>query len=377
MKTLLFAAVTFLVVPASAIGQEPPRGRLLFFGVAYDEAPGPGLTIDNFSYAPDNFASLFAAQPKTLYRELKTETVKGIRATRPAVGQLLRALQQSARKDDFVFLYWGTHGGSDRNGWSANLPGDGLVHSGEIKAELARVPCPVIVAISTCGSGGFARTAAGAADLPPNVVAFCACQRRQSTSNELDVSLLEALAGFADSDDDGVVTLGETIDYVPKRYCKLLNDGEGADLQPVIERGAAISLDLPLAKVNESCVAAVHDGEWYGALATPRPDGKSKVRFLGYDSTSTNGGFAFPDEVLPAGSLEPIGGLPPLEVEQDGTWYPAVAVAPRNKGWLVHYVGYPASDDEVVPPKRIRFPFPDGVESLRAERAKKLNGDGK
>jgi hypothetical protein len=370
MKILLFILAIFLVVPASAIGQESPRGRLLFFGVAYDEAPGPGLTIDNFNYAPDNFTSLFAAQSKTSYREVKAETLKGSRATRPAVGQLLRALQQAARKDDVVFLYWGTHGGSDRTGWSANLPGDGLVRGGEIKAELARVPCPVIVAISTCGSGGFAKSAAGAADLPPNVAAFCACQRRQSTNNELDVSLLEALAGFGDSDGDGVVTLGEAFDYVPKRYRKLLNDGDGADLQPVIERGAGIALDLPLTKVSESCVAAVSGGVWYGGLATPQPNGKSKVRFLGYDSTSKNGGFAFPDEVLPADHLDPVGGLPPLEVEQDGTWYAAVAVAPRNKGWMIHYVGYPASDDEVVPPKRIRFPFPNGHESLRAERAK-------
>ena len=370
MKHLLCTLLLFHAAAAPTMGQEQPRGRLLFFGVAYDEAPGPGLTLDNFNYAPDNFTTLFAAQSKTLFRELKTETVKGNRATRPAVGLLLRALQQAARKDDVVFLYWGTHGGSDRKGWSANLPGNGLVYGSEIKAELARVPCPVIVAISTCGSGGFARTTAGTADLPPNVAAFCACQRRQSTSNELDVSLLEALAGFGDADGDGRVTLGEAFDYVPKRYRKLLNDVEGADVQPVLERGTGISLDLPLTKVSESCVAAVFDGAWYGTVVTQQLDGKSKVRFLGYDSTSKDGGFSFPDEVLPADHLDPLGGLPPLEVEQDGTWYPAVAVTPRAKGWKIHYVGYPASDDEAVPPKRIRFPFPNGAEALRGGRDK-------
>ena len=363
--TMIGAAIGMV---AGAGAQEKPRGRLLFFGVAYDEAPGPGLTIDNFNYAPDNFTTLFAAQSKDLFREMRAVTAKGDRATYGAVAAMLQALRQAARRDDVVFLYWGTHGGTDSRGWSANLPGDGHVLGSEIKAALALVPCPVIVAISTCGSGGFARPTGDAVDLPRHVAAFCACRRRQSTGNQLDVALLEALAGFGDSDGNGRVTLGEVVAYVPKRYRRLLHDAEGADVQPVIAHGADISLDVPLTKTSESCAAAVFDGAWYGAMIQQETAAGTKVRFLGYDSTSKNGGFAFPDALVPHDHLDRLGGLPPIEVESEGKWYPATPLSQRSKGWKIHYVGYPTSDDEVVPPKRMRFPFVGGAEALRAAR---------
>ena len=51
-------------------------------------------------------------------------------------------------------------------------------------------------------------------------------------------------------------------------------------------------------------------------------------------------------------------GEPPLEVEWDGSWYPAKVVKRTEQGRLrVHYIGYPESDDETVPAKRVRFPF--------------------
>ncbi len=47
--------ITLCFAASPLAGQTPPQGRLLFLGIAYDEAPPPGSTADNFSYAPDNF----------------------------------------------------------------------------------------------------------------------------------------------------------------------------------------------------------------------------------------------------------------------------------------------------------------------------------
>lgn len=369
LPTCLLVGCSFLAAIA-AHAADAPRGRLLFLGVAYDEAPPKGQTADHYNYAPDNFTTLFNSQSSGLFSEIKTDTLKGNAATRPAVANRLRALQRIAKAEDLVFIYWGTHGGTDKRGWAANLPGEGQVLGTEIKAELARLPCPAVVAISTCGSGGFVRTNPQQIDLPKNVAAICACRRKQTTNNELDVSLLEALAGFGDKNGDGQVTIGEALHYVPIRYGKLMRDSETPDLQPVLGHVDGFALDRALSKVGDSHVAVVTDNAWYGAKIVERLQNRVKVRYLGYDSTNPKGGFAFPDELVKLERVDLAGDFPPIEVEWDGTWYAAKVVERAERGIKIHYIGYPDSDDEVVPPMRIRFPFPGGPEMMQAMRKK-------
>ncbi len=373
------AAVPLLLVLASAVSAadapdkaEPkPRGRLLFFGVAYDEAPPKGFTVDHYNYAPDNFANLLAAQSKDLFTEVKIATVKGNAATRDAIMAKLRALRQSARKEDVVLLYWGTHGGTDAQGWSANLPRNGNIRGSDIKDELGKMPCLAMVLISTCGSGGFVRPTAAAIDLPANMAAFAACRRQQSTNNELDVSFLEALAGFGDADGNGVVTLQEAIDYVPRRYRELVR-GAGEDQIPVLGHADAVPLDRPLTKVNGSHAAVLFDGAWYGATVLSSTEGKSKVRFLGWDPTTKTGGFAFPDATVTANQMHrPTADSPAIEVKWNGEWYPAVIREKKREKFHIHYMGYPDSDDETVGPDRVRYVFGKGAgESAGGKRRK-------
>lgn len=352
-------AILLVCTAATAFAEESPRGRLLFLGVAYDEAPPKTQTADHYNYAPDNFIKLFREQSKELFAEQQFDTLKGNAATRAAVSAKLKKLIQTARADDLVFLYWGTHGGTGKEGWGANLPAGGHVLGTEIKAELGKLPCPSVVAISTCGSGGFIPMRAGQVDLPRNMAALCACQRQQTTHNELDVSLLEAMAGFGDRNGDGQVTVRETLSYVPIRYRKLMRDTEAADLQPVIGHGPDAALDRPLAKVGENHVAVVYDNKWYGASILERASGQAKVRYLGWDPTNPRGTFHFADEMVPAERIDEAGDFPPAEVDWNGTWYAAKVLKKTDEGYKIHYVGYPATDDEVVPPKRLRFPFPD------------------
>lgn len=358
--------------PEFVIAADKPAGRLIFLGVAYDEAPPRGFDANHYNYAPDNFTRLLEGQSKDLFGEFKHDELKGNRATHANVIAGIKNTRKLLKPDDLVIFYWGTHGATSRKGWGANLPGNGIIHGSEIKTELATFPCPTLMLISTCGSGGFARDKADGVPVPPNVLVMTACQRKQSTSNELDRSVLEALAGFGDEDDDGQVTLQEVRDYVPKRYAKWFppnDDDAESDLAPVIVKGNAIDLARPVTKVSESHVAVVQDGVWYGATVLEETPKGRKVRFLAADAFHPKGGFYHADAVVEDEYLDLPGGFPPVEVEWEGSWYPARILKKDGMQFSIHYIGYGADYDETVPRKRIRFPFCQPV--VREKRNRK------
>lgn len=366
MTRTLRGLTLVLGIAAAAFGDDAPRGRLLFLGVAYDEAPPQGHSGDHYNYAPDNFSRLFCAQTKGLFSSVEVATLKGNQATHPQVLAALAALQHAARPEDLAFVYWGTHGGTSRKGWGANLPGGGAIYAAEIKQALAQVRCPVVCMISTCGSGGFPHDGQDGVSLPDNVIAVCACRGKQSTNNELDRAVCEALAGFGDADASGDVTLREVLDYVPLRYRKIFRGGDPTDDQlPVLAHAESAPLDRPVTQVTGEYAAVAKDGAWYGATILDRTDRGVKVRYLGYDSTTRNAGFSFPDEVVAEEYLDLPGGEAPIEVEDDGVWYPARILSREGMQLRIHYLGYPESDDATVPRSRVRFVFSDAPKARK------------
>lgn len=355
LSVVLLGSAAISGRPASAAD----RGRLLFLGVAYDEAPPKGFDSGSFNWAPDNVSRILQNQSDTLFRRIDVENLKGEQATHEAIMRALRQVKRHAKADDLFFLYWGTHGGAGPDGWSANLPGGRAMYGSELKQELGEFPCPVVCLISTCGSGGFAGARADQVEVPPNVTAFCACRRKQSTSNEMDRAFCEAVAGFADADGNGEVTISETLQYVPRRYRQMFRGGEPTDedLLPVLAASETTPRERALTKVGDSLVAVAHDGVWYGGRALERTSEGTKVRFFGFDMTTANGAYSMPDRVVSDDVIDLPGGDPTIEVEWNGEWYPARVLERMRNRWKVHYIGYPDSDDEVVPRSRVRYTF--------------------
>jgi hypothetical protein len=363
---VLIGAYWFCDCRASVADDVAPRGRLLFLGIAYDEAPPRGHGPGHYDYAPENVARLLRNQAATLFARIDVVTIPGAAATRNRIVQAFRDLQREARPQDFVVVYWGTHGGVARNGWAANLRDGSQVFGGDIKTALSKVACPVLCVISTCGAGGFPQTGRDGVELPANVTALCACRGRQSTTNEMDRALCEALAGFGDHDANGVVTLRETIDYIPKRYNQLFRGVPPTEeLLPVIQHSESAPLDQPLSRVDGSYAAVAREGQWYGVTVLERKEASARVRFLGFDATTANGGFSMPDADVVGESIDFPGGTSPIDVEWEGTWYPAVILNRSRRGLRIHYIGYPKTDDETVPRSRVRFPFADADRERR------------
>jgi hypothetical protein len=113
------------------------------------------------------------------------------------------------------------------------------------------------------------------------------------------------------------------------------------------------------------------DGVWYGATILDRTDRGVKVRYLGYDSTTRNAGFSFPDEVVTEEYVDLPGGDPPIEVEEGGVWYPARILSREGMQLRIHYLGYPESDDATVPRSRVRFVFSDAPNTRNPGRQKR------
>jgi outer membrane biogenesis lipoprotein LolB len=123
----------------------------------------------------------------------------------------------------------------------------------------------------------------------------------------------------------------------------------------VIAHSDPALLDLPLTTVNGTHAAVVYDDVWYGATILKQDGDTYSVRYLGYDHTTDNGGFSFPDEEVSGDMIDLPGGDVPIDVEQNGTWYAARVIERNGRQWRIDYIGY--DEEETVPRSRVRFPF--------------------
>ncbi len=343
-------------------------GKLHFIGVSFNGDPGPRLTVDEFNFSTLNVLERFQEQSGELFTKIEAKTFLGAAAKKDDLFRHLALVARRAQPQDLVVFQFGSHGGTSRaDGWGAGLA-DGAIYGSELREALSHMKCPTIAMISTCGSGGFARPFPKEFPLPEHVVALCACRRKLSTGSQLDIAVCEGLAGFADRDADGQVTIGELYAYIPDRYREVMTDeerlNEPQDHMPVLAKSDAIPVDRPLTKATDKRVAVYDDGEWRGGIKLLERPNQTRIQFLGWWREQQPSGYSMPDRAVKNEFLDQLGGFPPVEVETDGVRRPAMILEQQGRNVKVHYLGTAATEDETVPLNRVRFALGGKVTDL-------------
>jgi hypothetical protein len=165
------------------------------------------------------------------------------------------------------------------------------------------------------------------------------------------VDLLRGRPQF-DADDDGAITFVEAA-----RYCDL--EMAFIENQRVDHRtSGGFPKDLVLAepagrhvpRVGDRCEAE-YERKWYKVKILAAKEGQFKVTWIGWPRDQ--------DSWVDADQLRPYQPktLAPgtrVKIQWDGKWYPGNVVRGELGLLLVHYDGYPAADDEWMPPTRVR-----------------------
>jgi hypothetical protein len=351
----LLVVLTVLPLPMARGDTPAVDGNLCVLGVCLNQFPSKGQTIDSYNWCAEEINKVFGEQSKAFHGRVTTRMVLGKQATHAGVMNALTWLQQTAGTKDLVVMYVGAHGFTDAaQGWGIATADGKTLWGREIKAELGKLPCHAIIMIETCTSGGFASVHKNDVPLPANVTALCACSGRQTTDNQLDMAVAEALYGRADFNKDGVVDLDELIRYIELRYREWWPNptstaGSGI---PILVKAKSLSGPVPLTRVAPNLVGVVHNGTWYSALNEKRNGTNYQVHMLGW--ASRPGPYFLSNSAAREFMCLPEDGRP-LLVEQDGRWYPARLLNRAGADYRVHYIGY--NEQEVVAKSRLFLPF--------------------
>ena len=238
---------------------------------------------DGFAQAMEG---LFRDQAKDFHTHFNSRLVMGNKATHAGIMDGLSWLRQNAAKDDSAVFYMTAHGFADPDeGWGVAAIGGQVFWGHELKAELGKLPCPVLVILSTCESGGFGLSHKKDPPVPPNVTALCACAEKQTTNTEIDISVTEALYGRADYNQDGVVDRDELIRYIQERdkgWWPEPKKGDGSQT-PVLVASSTLPGAMPLTKVNPNLAAVAFQGALWSALVGQPSGDNYPIQILGWN----------------------------------------------------------------------------------------------
>lgn len=199
--------------------------RVLSFGLgsALAGPPVDDLYGRDAVFVADAFKRVPAA-----WSRVETTALSGPACTPERVRRELERLCKAAAATDLVIIHASTHGTTEKK--LLRLEGEDeagpVIDANALAASLGRLPCPSLVSIDACESGGALHSR-----LPPESAWLLGCRETQSTSGQYDdpqvphgfqvLALCEALRGDADADRDGLVTIGELCAWVPRRATSL------------------------------------------------------------------------------------------------------------------------------------------------------------
>jgi hypothetical protein len=355
VRPCLFVLLSCLPFPCFAA--EPFGGKkdnLHVLAIAFNQQGGDAH-VNDYNCFPPEIEKVFREQGNAFYRKLNTRQILGKQGTYAGLMDGLGWLRKNAGKDDMVVLYLTCHGFNDADkGWGVETIDKKTFWGSTIKTELARLPCHALVLIETCTSGGFAHAHKNDPPVPANVTAICACSGKQSTDNQLDIALAEALHGRADFNRDGIVELDEVIRYIQLRYKEWWPEPTttAGSQTPVMIKAKSLTGSLALTKASPAMVGVVHNGTWYSAINEKQTGNSFQVHLPGW--ASKPGPYFLTNSVGREMICLPADGKPML-VEQNGRWYPARLLKMEGMNYKVHYLGY--NEQESVAKSRVFYPF--------------------
>lgn len=246
---LLVAATSVIAVSLSAYAQEaklPTRDgtlHLLSFGAG---APMEGPPVDDLYGRDAGFVVEAVKRSPSPWKTVETTFVSGLECTSDRVRTELKRLGKDAKPGNLVFIHASTHGTTQDGLFRLDGESATIIDANVLMGCLAELPCPSIVTIDACEAGGAMRS-----PLPKQSAWLLGCSETQSTIGQGDdpkvphgflvLAICEALRGDADSDRDGLVTIGELCKWVPPRATDLAGD--------VIEQEAVVVQPCDLARL--------------------------------------------------------------------------------------------------------------------------------
>jgi hypothetical protein len=352
MRRLYVLVAVLVFAPAvSAAPEKAATGKLLFLGVSVNAEPEKGGSNDEWDYCSRELDAYLKRDTTGLYRQVESHLVLGKGATVPAVRHGLGWLKENARPGDLAVVAFGCHGTGDGKTFSLLMMG-GPLHGAELKEALSKLPCQVLLILDCCDAADFVRKhATERTALPANVAVLCACRVGQHENVGLTIAVAEALAGKADLDGNGIVTLDEVFRYVPRRmheFGQLMKnehfvyDGQA----PVIAVPDGYHRERPLARVSDKLVSVVHKNQWFaGELLDARGD-RPRVHLVGT---------GWPNEATPRQLICAPGDGKPVVIRKDGKWVAALLVRSERDQRVVKLVG--SGEEARIPAAQVRVPF--------------------
>jgi hypothetical protein len=315
----------------------------------------PKGTPDDWNYTAVELEQVVKAHCGPLFREVKSNRVKGSQATHDGMLHGLDWLQKNVREQDLAFIYIGSHGGTDAAHGFCLYANGGNVYGDEIKPVLSKVKGKVVLVIQACCAGEIlVKHKNDLEAMPHNVAAVCACKGSQHSHGVMLPPIMEGLCGWADVDKDGVVTVDEFLHYVKHRIGDFYPGKFTKTQEAVTSEPKEFDLSLPLAKsvpahqFGREVVMAEFKTDWYGGVVLPKKDPTSKGRlwvhcFGDQDSEDT---WVEKERVCPLGAE-------PVVVKSGNKWYAAALLQKDGDDFHVRYIGALSNKEETVARDRI------------------------
>lgn len=261
LRYLSVVLIVFVSLSVDAQEVEHPNSNgtlyLLSFGVG---AAMEGPPVDDLYGRDAGFIVEAVKRSPAAWKRVETKFISGLECTPERLLSELDRLVVDAKLGDLVFVHASTHGTTEDGLLRLDSEHSKVMDANVLSASLAKLPCPSLVTIDACQAGGAVRSA-----LPKQSAWLLGCSETQSTSGQTDdpkvphgflvLALCEALRGDADSDSDGLVTIGELFQWVPSRATDF---ARGA-----CEQDAVVVLPDDLAKLPLTrALPGKHDPLW-------------------------------------------------------------------------------------------------------------------